>query len=195
MSMDTKIKLNIYCTIHSHTNNTPKDERLVDPPSRHPPPGHHRLGTPMIHVQLPNEDELAPRAAVERGIPDSVKSSFMDDREARIKEGLKSIPGRRPSPEVFIQTIHKTGVQMRERAVELEAAQDRQEDLKRQTRASAAKLITERESRLPFTVEEVEWSWKPKLDLTPDGLVPTRKKQTARKSTGGRASHKHSSSK
>ena len=175
---------------------TTQDERLVDPPSRHPPPVHPRLGTPMIRVQLPNDDdEFASRADVERVIPDSVKSSFMDEREAHIKDGLKSIPGRRPPPGLFIQTIRKTGVQMRERAVELEAAQDRQEDLKRQTRASAAKLVAERESRPPFTVEEAEWSWKPKLDLTPDGLVPTRKKQTARKSTGGRASHKHSSSK
>ena len=149
----------------------------------------------MIRVQLPNDDEFASRADVERVIPDSVKSSFMDEREVDIKERLKRIPGQRPPPKLFILTIRKTGVQMRERAVELEAAQDRQEDLKRQTRASAAKLITERESRLPFTVEEAEWSWKPKLDLTPDGLVPTRKKQTARKSTGGRASHKHSSSK
>ena len=174
---------------------TTQDERLVDPPSRHPPPGHHRLGTPMIHVQLPNEDEFAPRAAVERGIPDSVKSSFMDEREVDINERLKKIPGQRPSPKLSILTIRKTGVQMRERAVELEAAQDRQEDLKRQTRASAAKLVAERESRPPFTVEEAEWSWRPKLDLTPDGLVPPRKKQTARKSTGGRTLHKHTSSK
>ena len=170
---------------------TSMDVRLQDPPAPHPPPLHPRRGTPMVRVRLPNDDEFATRADVERGIPDCVKSSFMDEREASLRESLmRDIPGRRPPSGLKVLTIYKTGVQMRERAEKLEEEQDRQEDLSRQTRASAAELVTKRANRPPFTVQEAEWSWRPELGLTPEGLVPPKRRQTARKSTGGKRSRR-----